>query len=249
MRDQSPKRPSSVVRQETSQRRVYLQIKEAIINGTIAFGQRLSEDFLAKMFQVSRTPVREAIFQLTQDGLVSKKQNSYFYVRRPSEEELEDLFDLRIVLNNLLIDKLMARNDQSVLDALERNVEKCRSLLDETDTVSLNYALAEFHATMCAGAHSPHIERILTGLLDHTLMSRAIALKIPGVRAMLISDHAGVVAALKAGKKAEAKKRMREHTANTKQKVLQVLLQDRLKEIACEDEKSPAGSADSEKAL
>lgn len=235
MRDQKTKsRQSNVVQHGTSQQRVYQEIKKSIIDGTIAFGQRLSEDSLAKMFQVSRTPVREAIFQLAQESLVSKKENSHFYVRRPSEEELEDLFDLRIVLNNLLIDKLTAHRDERVIEALERNVEKCKSL-DETDTVGLNYALSEFHSTMCAGAKSPYVERFLSSMMDHMLISRAIALEIPGVRAMLISDHERIVAAIKAGNKDEAKKRMREHTSNTKQKILQVVLKDRLREIANEE--------------
>jgi DNA-binding GntR family transcriptional regulator len=219
----------------TTQKRVYRQIKEAIINGTIAFGQHLSEDSLAKMFQVSRTPVREAIFQLTQTGLISKKENSRFFVRRPSEEELEDLFDVRIALNNLLIDKLMTRGDQRVIESLEQNVEACRKLLDKNDDVSLNYALSDFHSIMWAGANSPSIERILSSLLDVMLMSRAIALKIPGVRATLVSDHGRIVAAIRAGNKTEAKKLMREHTATTKKNILQVLLRDRLREIACEE--------------
>ncbi|AFM27791.1 GntR family transcriptional regulator [Desulfomonile tiedjei] len=235
MPDQKSKnRQSNSVQHGTSQQRVYQEIRKSIVDGTIAFGQRLSEDSLAKMFQVSRTPVREAIFQLTQEGLISKKNNSHFYVRRPSEEELEDLFDLRIVLNNLLIDKLMAHRDEHVIEALERNVEKCKSL-DESDTVSLNYALSEFHSTMCAGARSPYVERFLSGMMDHMLMSRAIALEIPGVRSMLISDHEKIVAAIKAGNKAEAKRRIREHTANTKKKILQVVLKDRLREIVNEE--------------
>jgi len=227
-------RQTKTAQQGTSQQRVYQEIRNAIIDGTIAFGRRISEDSLAKMFQVSRTPVREAIFQLTQEGLVAKKENSHFYVRRPSEEELEDLFGLRIVLNNYLIDKLMAHRDEQVIEALERNVERCKAL-DETDTVNLNYALSEFHSTMCAGAKSPYVERFLSSMMDHMLMSRAIALEIPGVRSMLISDHEKIVIALKAGNKAEAKRRMREHTANTKQKILQVVLKDRLRAIADED--------------
>lgn len=232
MNDQSSinKRPIAG-RARTSQKRVYQQIREAIVNGSIAFGQRLSEDSLAKMFEVSRTPVREAIFQLAQEGLISKKVNSHFYVKRPSEEDLEDLFDVRIVLNNLLVDKLMVHMDPVVIETLEKNLEKCRRLLDDPDTVSLNYALSEFHSTLTAGAKSPCLQRILSSLLDSTLMSRAIVLEIPGVRQMLVSDHERIVAAIKAGNKAEAKRVMRKHTANTKTKILQVLLRDRLTEI------------------
>jgi DNA-binding GntR family transcriptional regulator len=233
MRDQDCKSlRSNDVKKVTSQQRVYRQIREAIIDGRIVFGQRVSENSIAKMFQVSRTPVREAIFQLTQTGLISKKENSHFFVRRPSEEELEDLFDVRIALNNLLIDKLMARGDQRAIESLERNVEACRKLLGKKDDVSLNYALSDFHRIMWTDANSPCIERILSGLLDEMLMSRAIALKVPGVRAMLVSDHSRIAAAIKAGNKADAKKIIREHTANTKNKILQVLLEDRLREIA-----------------
>lgn len=227
---------ATVVRGKTSGKRIYEELKKAAINGIISFEEPLSEESLAKMFGVSRTPVREAVFQLVQEGLITKKDNSYLCVRRITEPELEDLAEVRVVLNKFLIDKLISNLDEKIIEQLERNVESCKKLMDEESRAELNYALSEFHSIMFAGARSPCLEKLMRGTLDQVLLSRAVALKFPGIRRMLISDHEKILIALKKKDKAEAKKRMSEHISNTKKKALEVLLRDRLARIASETE-------------
>ncbi len=220
------------VRRKSSQKHIYQEIKKAVIDGTISFDQRLTEDSLAKLFGVSRTPIREAIFQLVQEGLVTKKDNSYFCVRRPSEEELDEFAEIRVLLNNLLIDKLVANCNDQLIQKLEKNIEDCKIFLANDDRGNLNYALSDFHNIMYIGAKSPYLEKILSSMVDRVLISRAIALKYPRVRRILVSDHEKILDAIKKKDKAEAKKRMREHLFNTKKKALEALLRDRLRDIS-----------------
>jgi DNA-binding GntR family transcriptional regulator len=196
------------------------------------FDQRLSEDSLAKLYGVSRTPIREAVFQLMQDGLITKKDNSHFWVKRPTEEELEEVAEVRILLTNLLIDKLIANCDDQLLHEFEKNIESCKRFLAEGDELALNYALSEFHDIMYTGAKSPCIEKILKGMVDQVLLGRAIALKFPGVRRLLVTDHEKILGAIKKRDKVEAKTWMKEHMLNTKKKALEALLRDRLREIS-----------------
>jgi DNA-binding GntR family transcriptional regulator len=215
----------------SSQRRVYQEIKKAIVNGTIGFDSRLSEESIAKLFGVSRTPIREAIFQLVQEGLVAKKDNSHFYVRRPSEAELDEMAQVRIVLQNILIDKLIDASDDSVVRELEQNVERSKEYLEADDNENLNYALSDFHKILHYGAKSFWVEKILDGMVDQVLINRAIAMRFHGIRRMLISDHEKIMHAIKQGNRVAAKKRMREHIINTKQKALEALLRDKLQTI------------------
>lgn len=220
---------------KSSQKRVHQEIKKAIVNGVIGFDSRLSEESLAKLFGVSRTPIREAIFQLVNEGLVTKKDNSHFYVRRPSEKELDEMAQVRIVLQNILIDKIIDESDDSVVRKLEENVEKSKKFLAAEDTAGLNYVLSEFHEILYSAASSFWIERILNGMVDHILLNRAIALRSPGIRRLLISDHEKIMNAIKQGNRAGAKKQMREHILNTKKKALEALLRDKLKTIVEEE--------------
>ncbi len=126
---------------KTSRKRVYQEIKKAIVNGTIGFDMRLSEESFAKLFCVSRTPIREAIFQLVQEGLVTKKDNSHFYVKRPTEEELDEIAEVRIVLQGMLIDRLIDKSDDSLVMELEQNVERSKKFL-----AARRYAWLELYA-------------------------------------------------------------------------------------------------------
>lgn len=225
-------KPAVVARPKTSSKLIYEQIKRAAIDGVIGFDQRLSEYYLAKMFGVSRTPIREAVFRLVQEGLVVKKDNSYFCMRRPTEEDLEDLLEVRIPLNNLLIDKLMANLDDRLMEELAENVEASQRFLEADDTANLNYALSEFHNIMYSGARSPCLEKILSGMVDEVLIGRSFALKLKGARWTLVAEHQKILDALKKKDRVEAKKRMREHLLNAKKRALEVLLMDRLREIS-----------------
>ena len=74
---------------------VYEKIKEAIVGGFIRPGERLSEVDLADKLAVSRTPVREAIRQLAQTGLVTLEPRRGAFVSLPTVKDASDLYDLR----------------------------------------------------------------------------------------------------------------------------------------------------------
>src|SRR3954470_6903906 len=76
---------------------VYQQLRDEILNGRISPRERLTEPKLGKAFDVSRTPVREALSRLLSDGLVERTDFGYAVVV-PSLEDLRNLYELRITL-------------------------------------------------------------------------------------------------------------------------------------------------------
>ncbi len=77
---------------------VYGGIKNAIISGEFEPGKRLIEERLAEDMKTSRTPVREAIQKLEKEGLIQRLSRGGFSVKGVSEEEVEEVFGLREVL-------------------------------------------------------------------------------------------------------------------------------------------------------
>lgn len=215
----------------TRQQETYENIKKMIINGAINLDQRLTEVSLAETLNVSRTPVREAIFRLIQDGLIEKKDNSHFYVRRPSEDEVEEMSQIRVVLTNLIIEKVIDSSDRGLILNLEDNLRQSEEYLERNDNEHLNYALSDFHEILNRGARTRYLYRILHGLLDELLIGRAIMLRLPGVRRLLISDHKRLLEALKEKDKATAKRIMKEHIIGSKNCILQSLAKERLAEL------------------
>lgn len=79
---------------------VYEKIQEKILSGTIPLGSRISEHALSKEFGVSRTPIREALTRLVYEGIAEQVPNDGFFLKRPSLKDIEELYDLRKVLES-----------------------------------------------------------------------------------------------------------------------------------------------------
>ncbi|KGM14087.1 GntR family transcriptional regulator [Cellulomonas bogoriensis] len=99
---------------------VYRRLRDEILNGRISPRERLTEPKLGKAFEVSRTPVREALARLLSDGLIERTDFGYAVVV-PSLEGLRDLYELRITLElrgiARAIENPQIRHDEAVLRA------------------------------------------------------------------------------------------------------------------------------------
>lgn len=81
----------------TRRDRVYLSLRDDLMSGRISPDERLGEEKLAERYLVSRTPVREALARLVSDGLVERREHSWFPFR-PRFDDLADLYELRTLL-------------------------------------------------------------------------------------------------------------------------------------------------------
>ena len=83
----------TILRDET-----YASLKKAILTGKIAQGEKLTIRKLSALSDFSPTPIREALLKLEQDGVVTRASSGQFFVRRFSEKEVGQIFQLRILL-------------------------------------------------------------------------------------------------------------------------------------------------------
>jgi len=113
---------STVLREE-----VYQQIKHDIINCKLSPGEPLSENQFLDRFQVSKTPIREALTSLVQDGLVEYTPNRGFMVTTVSVADIQEIFDTRIVIETELFRLAIRRISDAEIDVLEK---KSRTRLD-----------------------------------------------------------------------------------------------------------------------
>jgi DNA-binding GntR family transcriptional regulator len=79
------------------------RLRRTILEGYVAPGERLREEQLASLLQVSRGPVREALLQLEREGLVLRRRNRGAIVARLSRHDLEEVFSLRLALERLAL--------------------------------------------------------------------------------------------------------------------------------------------------
>lgn len=102
---------------------VYQAIRQALLNGSLSLGGRLSEREIADSLRVSRTPVREALRQLERDGLVINEPQRGTFVRTFTIQEAFEVYDLRAVLESYAVRRVASRATRADLDALRGTVE------------------------------------------------------------------------------------------------------------------------------
>ncbi|MCD8075499.1 MAG: GntR family transcriptional regulator [Lachnospiraceae bacterium] len=110
---------------------VYEQLKQAICDGDYKPGQWLQEKELAEQFSVSRSPVREALKQLAADGLVTEIPNKGIFVRKFTPKDIEEIFDLRVMLESYAIQKVVEHLSTDG-ESIKQELTSCLQTLEKT---------------------------------------------------------------------------------------------------------------------
>ncbi len=135
----------------TAEGRVAHAIRTAIDRGVLAPGERLQQDRLASLLGVSRMPIRAALRQLESDGYVVLEPHRGAQVRTVSDEELEDLYEIRILVESFAMRRVATEADEGELVALQ-------ALAAEIDTTPAGEVRAErmndFYRRLYATANS-----------------------------------------------------------------------------------------------
>ena len=204
---------------------VYQRLHQAILEGELSPGQRLIERSLAESLQVSRTPVREALKQLTAEGLVCVDGHRGLIVVRLSIEFIEQAYQTREVLEGLAA-RLAAQNryDPEDMDKLER--ARARMELTSFSYKEFDRAHATFHDTIAIMSGNSYVIRYLQDLeVFRTRMVSIEWITKDRVYASL-PEHRMIVEAIREGQPEEAEKQARLHVANTRDSLINRLWAD-----------------------
>ena len=152
--------------------RVYQDLRTAIITGNIPGGTRLVESNLAAEMQVSRTPVREALHKLALEGLLYSIPRAGYIVEEMSDHDVEDLFDVRIKIEQMAARMALERITPEELKLLAENLENANRVLENGQNQQMAELDTEFHGIIYKATRSKTLYRICLTLSDHTLKYR-----------------------------------------------------------------------------
>jgi DNA-binding GntR family transcriptional regulator len=140
---------------------IFNLLKDAITSGKIPPGERLVESRLAKELDVSRAPVREALRQLKQDGLIVYFVHRGYFVPVFNLDDLEELFLVRLALEKLAAQLAIARMTPAEMDALESIVQQMEATGDNgLELIQETEWDADFHEQLCKFSHSQRLLKI-----------------------------------------------------------------------------------------
>jgi DNA-binding GntR family transcriptional regulator len=194
-------------------------VRELILRGDLAAGSRLGEAELADRLGVSRTPVREALTRLAAEGLVEIVPNRGARVSSWTVAELEEVFDLRSVLEPRLTALAVPHATAEDIDELEALAEEMLAVgapgpgQDLDAIVPLNRA---FHGRLVALAAHPAMAGALAGAIHAPIVLRNFHAYDGASLRRSLGHHLEIVAAVRAGDPAWAQAVMTAHIHNAR---------------------------------
>ncbi len=128
--------------------RIVESITGAIIERRLNPGTKLVEQGIADIFKVSRTVVRQALNQLSRDGLVTLEPARGAFVAMPSLEEARQVFEMRNMLESAMVKQLCARITDAQVAQLRAHLREERQSVARADVAARTRLLAEFHVIL-----------------------------------------------------------------------------------------------------
>ncbi|HHV56589.1 MAG TPA: GntR family transcriptional regulator [Firmicutes bacterium] len=200
----------------SSKEKAYKLIKQAIITRAFAPGQFLSENELSNSFGVSRTPIREALQALEVEGFVTLIPHKGAQVAEISLKDLDEVYELRLVLERLAGQKLIERSNEICLQQMTDVLGVQTELAQRHQSVEFIAADREFHLALMRAAGNERLYRFYDSLRDHLLRLGLEAIQTPGRMAQVLVEHQAILAGLKEGSYAKFNDAITAHLSITK---------------------------------
>lgn len=204
----------------TAHRTVTDLLRDAILSGRLAGGERLVQSEIASQLQVSVTPVREALRDLASEGLIRFDAFRGATVHAPTADELEEIYGLRQILVPVAVRYAVANiSDDEIAEAREL-AEQMAAAEDPAAWLDLN---RRFHLALDAPARKPILHDILRRLADLSSLYVGVSISATDERRRADDDHRKIIEAYEARDVEAAVAMALEHLDGTIRAVLRSL--------------------------
>jgi len=203
----------------------YSSILEKILTSEIKPGERIREDLLAKEFGISRTPVREAINQLVQNGFIVNIKRKGLYCVKVTRQDLLDLMDLRMALESLSLSKCIElcneediQNLQSIIDDFYRQYNHILNNPDANSGRNIAYLHnnydVKFHVSIANVSKSNRLIKYISEVENTLLIARQNIYKSEWAKEIVSlswQQHESLLEAIKSGNSTAAIDMLKQH--------------------------------------
>ncbi|ART64331.1 GntR family transcriptional regulator [Kushneria marisflavi] len=186
-------------------------LEDAIVEGHYAPGDRLDPEALARQYECSRTPIREALAHLAASGMVKVAPKRGTFVARLSVTELVERFEVMAELEGMCGRLAARRMNAETLSALQRAQAACRQFMLEGDVNGYYYENGEFHRLIYEGSRNAFLAQEARRL--HAMLKPYRRLQLHARQRLESSwcEHERIVAALIAGDADTAQRELKAH--------------------------------------
>lgn len=205
--------------------RVYLHIKDLILDGEFKAGDRLVERELAERLNISRTPIREALFRLESQGFVKTVPRKGVIVADISEKEIIEVFTILSSLEVLAAKLAVQKLDDEMKNKFTGSIMKVQEFLNnpEEDAAELH---RELNHLLYSSAKNVKLYEMLSGLSDYIRAFAKIGHKNPGRAKQSMEEHLKIMEAIVNKEMEMAEYLTKIHIENSKKAYIEAVQQN-----------------------
>ncbi len=208
---------------------VFECLRTSIVSGDLSPGQRIVEADLAKQLEVSKSPVREAILQLKQDGLVIDAPKGRGVVVAPLKpSDVREIYAVREALEGVAVRIVAANPRPERVAQLQAIVDRMRQALADGDSRRQFDLDVDFHTAICAATSNRRLQDLFAGLRPDIqriflFAVNAMPLEGPDAAERSVAEHEQLLQAIAAGDVALATARLDTHFEGRAQRIAAAL--------------------------
>lgn len=180
--------------------RAYEVLRQRLVSGHYAPGTQLKEEPIARELGLSRTPVRTALHRLVEDGLATDDGGQGIRVARWTHVDIEETFQLRLLLEPYASYLAANRGGPALADALGASNEAMRQAIDRgpDGIADVQAANSSFHRALLDATGSPRLRAILDTIIDMPIIVRSFFLYAPDELEQSLHHHRDLTLAVQA---------------------------------------------------
>lgn len=180
---------------------VYRILRDRILRQELKAGEKLSDLRLSNELGVSRTPIREALHQLVQDGVVVAEPNRGFFVATFSRRDLEEIFELRLALELFAVRQMNRKDHTEELQRAMFELEHVERLLKNARTPEKMQEAADafiktdrgFHSWLVSTADNKRLDTIINSIWTQIAIFQQVGPHIPEWMLTAVDQHRDVI--------------------------------------------------------
>ncbi len=186
-----------IEKNKSMREKVYDTLKKMIIDGVIKPGERIIETEYSNKFQISRTPIREAIRMLELEGLVESQTTGGVIVKTLTREEISEIYKIRIALESLIIEEIIKKINNQDIKKLEKVLKNTKKAFEVKDIEKVFSLFTEFNQILYDIASLPKVTGMINNINLYLKRFRKLSIDNPSRKEEAFEDHVQILEAIK----------------------------------------------------
>lgn len=192
---------------------VYKELRNKVISGTWMVGERINEKELAQAMHVSRTPLRKALKLIYEEGLLDYTKNFGYHVRLITEEDVQEIYKLRVVLEILAFTEAAKKLTEKDIEEIEKILDNSQEAVNNKNFNDLIEWSNKYNKKIYNIANMPRLKIIQVNLQNY--LSRFRIMSFSGTEDdrsdLAVKEHRDILNAMRVKDEVEIEKLIRKH--------------------------------------